>query len=394
MAVIATVFGILGRFAGKVLTMSLGWASTLLFGRVPRDRQVFLAAITFGAVIWAVLAVGVVIPDVGAMLLAFMPIPPWVEEDWVRLAMLAGAAVLPALLGIATLFLVAPADRPTGIRGIGLQVIRGYPLTAGLALMLVFLAVIGIVRKVSSLVRRRTDAHIPIVLKPGGYEGLVDDLDAAVSDAGVDVQETDAPAVLVLPGRILASVAGASVRGLLPDRLVQLKGTDVEILIYPSDVAISGTAATVTRVQAAVASRLTTADAWMTMSAEGQRIEDLLADLAEAEAGGDERTAMLAEIDHRLTSWKIPYDEWEILFRERLQVERDLLTGTKPGTASPASPEGEGKDGGRRLRLPRLSLGVASLVAVLVGVGLTVLNAVLVVAERREARVSGRGDRL
>jgi hypothetical protein len=34
----------------------------------------------------------------------------------------------------------------------------------------------------------------------------------------------------------------------------------------------------------------------------------------------------------RLASRDIPYDEWEVLFRERLQVERDLLT--PPTTAT------------------------------------------------------------
>jgi hypothetical protein len=378
MAVIATVFGILGRFAGKVLTMSLGWASTLLFGRVPRDRQVFLAAITFGAVIWAVLVVGVLVPDVGSLLLTFMPIPPWVEEDWVRLGMLAGAIVLPLVLGGATMLLVKPEDRPRGIGQVAVQILRGYPLAAGLSLMLVFLAVIGIGRKVSSLLRRRTDAHIPIVLKPGGYERLVDDLEAAIDDAGVTVTEADAPAVLVVPGRILATVAGAHVRSLLPDRLVQLKGEDVEILIYPSDVAISGTAATVTRVQAAVASRLTTAEAWMTMSEEGQRIEDLLAHLAKAAPAEPMRTKVLDEVDRRLASRDIPYDEWEVLFRERLQVERDLLTGVRPGSAGPAQPAGRrGSIRGLRVADP------VGLVAAVVGVALMALNAMLVLAERR-----------
>jgi hypothetical protein len=30
MAILATVFGLIGRFTGKLLTMSLGWASLLL----------------------------------------------------------------------------------------------------------------------------------------------------------------------------------------------------------------------------------------------------------------------------------------------------------------------------------------------------------------------------
>jgi hypothetical protein len=291
--------------------------------------------------------------------------------------MLAGAIALPAVIGVASTFLVKAEDRSTGVKAIVVQVLRGYPLTAGLALMLVFLAAIGLVRKGSSLLRRRTDAHIPIVLKPGGYEGLVDDLDGAISSAGVDVEETDAPAVLVVPGRLLASVAGAQVRALLPDRLVQLKGKGVEVLIYPSDVAISGEKTAVAKVQAAVASRLTTADAWMTMTEDGQEIEDLLAGLAKSGPSEPERAAILADVDHRLSNRDIPYDEWEILFRERLQVERDLLTGTRPGTASPANPNG----GGRRFSVGRVATGAA----VAVGLALTVLNGAMVVVEARES---------
>ena len=32
MAILAALFGVLGRFVGKLLTAALGWASTLLFG--------------------------------------------------------------------------------------------------------------------------------------------------------------------------------------------------------------------------------------------------------------------------------------------------------------------------------------------------------------------------
>ena len=42
MAILAGIFGVIGRYAGRVLTTALGWASMLLFGRVPQSRQVLL----------------------------------------------------------------------------------------------------------------------------------------------------------------------------------------------------------------------------------------------------------------------------------------------------------------------------------------------------------------
>jgi hypothetical protein len=97
-AILATIFGALGRFAGRILTTTLGWAGVLLFGRVRKDRQVILAAITFGSVVWVALLVGVVIPDVGTFLIGFVPVPDFIDQLWVRIAMLVAAIVLPLVV--------------------------------------------------------------------------------------------------------------------------------------------------------------------------------------------------------------------------------------------------------------------------------------------------------
>ena len=73
MAILAALIALGSRFATKILTTALGWATTLLFGRVPASRQIALLAITFGSVIWAVLVVGVIVPDVGTFLLLLVP---------------------------------------------------------------------------------------------------------------------------------------------------------------------------------------------------------------------------------------------------------------------------------------------------------------------------------
>ena len=63
MAFLAALVAFGSKYTSKVLTTALGWASTLLFGRVPASRQIALAAITFGSAIWMVLPAGVALPD-------------------------------------------------------------------------------------------------------------------------------------------------------------------------------------------------------------------------------------------------------------------------------------------------------------------------------------------
>lgn len=334
MAILAALFGVLGRFVGKLLTAALGWASTLLFGRVAHDKQIILVLITFGSIAWVAMLAGVLVPSVGTFLLAAVPVPSFVDKEWVRLAMLVGAIVTPLLIGGATIFIQPKADRPTGVEAIK-ATLRGYPLAFILAFVLVFLAVIGLVRKSRAAVKRWADAHVPVVVRPGSYGRMVADLESALDDAGLNVDHRDAPAILAVPGRLIGTLAGPGVKALVPDKLVQLTNRDLEIQLYPSDIAIAGEEILVTRARAAIASRLASTAAFLTTSAEAQSIEARLERLARSGARGERAAAELASIDHDLATVKLPYEEWETLYRIRLQVERDLLAGHRAGEAFP-----------------------------------------------------------
>jgi hypothetical protein len=404
MAILATLFGMLGRFAGKLLTTTLGWASILLFGRVPQDRQVVLALVTFGSVVWAVVVLGVVLPYVGAFLLAAVPAPALIGESVLRLAMLAAALLLPAVVGAATIFVVEPARRPKG-RAIAEQVLRGYLLSPALAVTLILLALVGVARFVHHLALRWSDAHIPIVVRPGGYDRVLVDLERALDDAGLDVERHAAPALLALPGRMLGGIAGPGIRSLVPDRLTELRGRGIEVGLYPSDIAIAGDKLSVARARAAIASRLTATAASMTTSAEAQEIEARLERLSAARVAGgtpgaDARAAArgapaagssldpqaeLRSIDSALAVLTVPHDEWEVLYRERLQVERDLLAGDRPGEAFPgggpdtlAAVSGP-TDIARRDRLPSW----ASTAVAAAGFAMIAVDLVLALVDRR-----------
>jgi hypothetical protein len=332
-AILAALFALGSRFAGKVVTTTLGWASTLLFGRVPASRQFILLGITFGSVIWMVLVAGVLFPNVGTFLLVLIPQQSIVPEWVIRLVMLIGALIVPGVVGLLVLALSPPTER-RGQRAVA-SVLRGYPLTVLLAVLLVFLALLAIWRKARSTAKRWTDAHVPMVVKPGAYDQVADDLDRAVTAAGLDVTPTEAPAAMSRPARWLAAVAGTGSAALVPDRMIQLHGQDLDILIYPMDLLISGKSVNVARARAAMASRLTTSAAHLTVSAEAQAIEDRLMALARPPTSEPDRAprfddtaaAEFEAIDKVLASIQVPYEEWEVLYRQRLQVERDLRAG-------------------------------------------------------------------
>ena len=337
MILITGIAGLIGRFAGRVLNSALGWATVLLFGKVAQSRQILLLLVTLGSLGWAAALAGVLVPRVGTFLLAAVPTPDFVDENWLRLAMLAVAIVLPLVIGLASRFLVEPQHRPTGSAAV-LGVLRGYPFAFFLALTLVLLSVVALTSKVMSLARRWEDAHVPIVLKPGGYEGLIEGLVAALGGWDLPVTVAPAPRALSIPSRLLAAVGGPGVRELVPHRLLVLQRPDLRVLVYPSDIAISGRKAAVLRARAAIAIRLPRAPAYLTVSKEAQQVEDqLLTAAARVDRSADSAAirAELTAVDRRLNDLAVPFEEWETLYRQRVQIERDLLAGHDASATSP-----------------------------------------------------------
>lgn len=328
-AVIAPLFAFVGRQLGRLIQMIFGWATQLLFGRVPQSKQFLLAAVTAGAVAWVVLLIGAAVPDVGSFLIALVPAPDFIPEAWIRIAMLILAATLPLAIGAGGLALMSPDDRPRDLRGKAIQILRGYPYAAALAVVILFLVVVAPAYKLRSIIKGWEGAHIPIIIRPNGYDQVAGELEQAIDSAGLHLERAPAPKVLEAPSRLLAAVGGVSVRRLVPDRLVMLKSPNLEVMIHPSDVAVAGTEEAVARARAAIADRLTKTEAYLTAVEEAQKIEDELRELRGSDAADatarDAAMAVLKRVDEQLASLIVPYDEWEVLYRQRLQIERDLL---------------------------------------------------------------------
>jgi hypothetical protein len=340
-AIIGSLFGLLGRFAGRLLNSTLGWATILLFGKVSGRNQTILLGIALGSLLWVATIAGIVLPELGVFLLAFVPIPNGVDPWLVRLVMLALAVLLPLVIGAAAVAVAEPQSRPRGL-ALARAILRGYPFTLVLASTIAVLAIVSVVRKVRSLARRWDDAHVPVIVKPGGYEEVLADLERVLADAGLEVTRRSASVFLSVPPRLLDTVAGKSLGGLVPDRLMLLAGRDLEILVYPLDLAISGTRLVVARARAAVAAQLTHSPAYLTVSAEAQRVEDALHAVAKTRHGSPSALASVRELDRDIAHLAVPFDEWETVYRERLQVERDLLADRPTVTTPPPTPVAAG----------------------------------------------------
>ena len=173
--------------------------------------------------------------------------------------------------------------------------------------------VLAPITNLRAMLRRWQSEHVAIAVQPGGYDTVVRDLKAALDRARLPVGMRRAGLAYELPGRLLGFLGGTRVASLVPDTLVVLFGSGVEVVIHPMDLAIRGPKGPVSRARAAIARELTFTKAFQTWTKAAQDIEDVLARAARGD--GD-----LDAIARRIADAELDFEQWEILYRLLLQV--------------------------------------------------------------------------
>ena len=338
MVILQALLTLLTRSAGKLLNTAFGWATVMLFGRVSKERQIYLSIIAFGSVLWIVALISLAAPGFGTFLLTFVTLPKWVDKRLIRLAMTAAVLVIPALVGLVSLLMLEPGARPRGAAAKVATVMRGYPYTVGLAMTLVMMTVFAPALKVRNLARRWETQHVPMLVKPDDYLTVVEEVQAALRTGGIPTTRATATWMLRLPTKFLSLFARYAMATAAADHLTRLVAPEVEILLHPSDLVISGRERAATRARAILAERLTVTRAYLTWDKESTEVEDRIREIWQAMRDGrmDEAAATLAAVQYRLRELDVPYDEWEVLFREALLAETALLRGRMPSAARAA----------------------------------------------------------
>jgi hypothetical protein len=160
-----------------------------------------------------------------------------------------------------------------------------------------------------------------------------------------------------------------------------LVAADVEVMLQPSDLIVSGRPLEAAHARAILTEHLVFTKAYMTWDKEANEMEDRLRAIWEdARRRGEGATSAtererLADAECDLRALKVPFEEWEVLFREKLIIERSLLRAAAGITEGPASPAEVGQEqaataepgpvpNGLRLALPPIIATAIALIVV------------------------------
>ena len=111
MTMLVSIFGVAGRFAGDLLTTALGWASSLLFGRVPQKHHMYVIGMMALSFLWLLFLIALLVPAAANLLVTTTPHPRSINS-WIGVALLVGVVAFPALVGL--LGHLVPADGQRG----------------------------------------------------------------------------------------------------------------------------------------------------------------------------------------------------------------------------------------------------------------------------------------
>lgn len=329
MAILQALLAELFNYVGTILNTALGWATIMLFGKVPKDRQLYVTLSTLGAIVWLIALLGVAFPAVAIFILSFARLSGVIARDWVRIAMAALVIVTPALVGFDSLYTMPPERRPKSAHARIRAILKGYPYTAGLSITVVMMFVFAPAMQVRNMIRRWTAVHIPIIVESQNYLAVVDSIQKTLDRNGVKTTRTPSSLMLRLPTRLLTLMARGAVHGLIADNLTTLVSPELEIMLHPSDLVVRGKERNVAHAQSIIAERLGFTKAYMTWDKEANDLEDLMSqiwrDVVAGRVGAQAALSRLEEVERKLREIHLAYDEWEVLLREKLLIEHELL---------------------------------------------------------------------
>ena len=189
MGVLEALLAYLGKSAGKVAQAIFGWAVQALFGTPKESEKTFLAVAVGAAAAWPLLLAGTIFPRIAAFVLAFVPIPKRVPEEWIRGGWIALAIAVPAAIGA----VLSKSRKNAAHAPAWKRWLQGFPFTAALAAAFLTAFVTSPIRRFLAIIRRREDRTIPLLLERDEYGAAAELARRALERGGLSVAPAEPP---------------------------------------------------------------------------------------------------------------------------------------------------------------------------------------------------------
>jgi hypothetical protein len=328
-AILQAIFSLIAKSAGKALNAIFGWAVLALFGQTAPREQTLLSALVAAAAVWPILLLGVVLPKVALFVVSFVPLGKSVPSLGLRLVWIALALLVPMVVGIAVAQRAPHQHLPEpGWK----KLLRGFPVTAALAAAFLLMLVVAPILKLKQLLTGREVVHLPAMLRNKSMAPeVMGALAGSLAAHGIPLAMGDAPWTMTAPSRILLAIGGQAFSSMAADTIEFCRSDVLEVAVLPNETVLTGRPAEVARARALAEEVFAPRDLSQTFNPIAQLLEKqlkrvwfVLRERGRAHVGARVLASRLDEVAAELADLIVPYDEWQVVYRLALQLDRAL----------------------------------------------------------------------
>ncbi|HWE26033.1 MAG TPA: phage holin family protein [Myxococcales bacterium] len=328
MAILQALISLLTRSVGKILNAIFGWAVVALFGQTSPKEQTMLSAVVAAAAVWPLLVLGIIVPRVTLFVVSFVPLSKSVPSLWLRIVWIALAVLVPFVVG-SVIAARSPSSALPEPRV--KKLLRGFQVTFTLAVAFLLMMVIAPTLKIANILTGRIDVRLPVLVGKGAGEEMIETLVAALAAYGIALRGDKAPWTMSAPAGVMRKLGGRAFASFVGEGTLYRHGDGLQLNLNPNELLVRGKPDRVLRAQTVAQEVIAPRDVLMTMDARARDLERQIKRVwfvyGEEPRQHRESAALLGrveEIARELAQSEIPFDEWQIVYRELLQLERAL----------------------------------------------------------------------
>ena len=333
MAILQALISYLARSAGKALNAIFGWAVIALFGSTSPKEQTMLSAVVAAAAAWPILLLGVIVPKIALLVIAFVPLSKSVPGFWLRLIWIALAVAVPIAVGTVV---AKRGSRDTMPEPGWKRFLRGFPVTLALASAFLLMVVVAPILRIVTVIRRREVVRIPSVMDKTITAGAMAAMAEVLERIGIALRPADAPWYQTAPAKILLRIGGRPFAAMASEHVEYRRNDELEVTVLPNETILRGVPVLVGHARALCAEVYGPRPIVQTfdpgareLEAHAKRVWAIYLEQPRAHRRSGILERRLIELSAQLSRLNLPWDEWQIIYRLLLQLDR-ALRGDEP----------------------------------------------------------------
>ena len=333
MAILQALISYLGKSAGKALNAIFGWAVIALFGQTSPKEQTVLSAVVAAAAAWPLLLLGVIVPKVALLVIAFVPLARSVPGFWLRLVWIVLAVAVPIIVGT----VVATRGSKESLPEPGWKrLLRGFPITLALACAFLLMLVVAPILRLATVLRGREIVRIPALMDKGITALTMAALAEELERNGIVLRPAKPPWYQTAPAMILLKVGGRAFAAMASEHVEYRRQQELEVTVLPNETILRGKPVLVGRARALCTEVYGPRPIIQTFDVNARQIEAharrvwaIYCEQPRAHRGATVLRRRVTELAAELSRQNLPWDDWQIVYRLLLQLDR-ALRGDEP----------------------------------------------------------------